>query len=95
MQQDVGALVRAERQRRHVQAEVADERLLGTERQPPHRRVQTVGADHEVEPASGGALEGDVDAAVVLREPRDGVVPDELGVVADGVEQHRGQVAAR
>ena len=53
----------AERHGRDVDAEVPHEVALGAERQPPHRGVQAVGADDEVEAARCGPLEGDVDAA--------------------------------
>jgi hypothetical protein len=73
---------------------------LGAERQPPHRRMQPVGPDDQVEPARGGTLERHVHAAVILREADDGVVKQELGHLAAGLKpcrlkQRRCQLAAR
>ncbi len=87
-----GVFGRPERQRADVDAEVVDEPFLGAERQAAGRRVQAVRADHQVETARGGALEGHVHAARVGRHLGDGVVEDELGVVPGGVVHDRGQV---
>ncbi|MFI6444535.1 hypothetical protein [Kitasatospora sp. NPDC050543] len=53
---------------RAVDAEVFDEALLGAEGQPAGVGVQPVGADHQVEPARGGPLEGDAHAVGALGE---------------------------
>jgi hypothetical protein len=74
---------------------VLDEGAFGAEREPSHRGVQAVGADHEVEAPRGAPIERDVDAAAVLAELGDRVVEDELGVVARGLVQDRYEVRAR
>lgn len=47
-----------------MRAEVADERFLGAERQPPHARVEPVGAHDQVGAARLAAVEADLDAVV-------------------------------
>jgi hypothetical protein len=80
---------------RHVEAHVLDEVGFRPERQPTHRRVQPVGAEHQVEPARLGAVEGDAHPVLVLIQGDDGVVEQELGVVPTRLVQDRGEVAAR
>jgi hypothetical protein len=54
--------------------------------------VQPVGADHQVKPARGRVLEGDVDSPGVLAQRGDRVAEEELGVVAGGITEDRRQV---
>ncbi len=56
--------------------------------------MQAVGADHQVEAAGRGVLEGDVHAVGVLVEGGDGVVEEVLDVGGGGPVQHGGQVVA-
>ena len=58
---------------------VPDEPLLRPEGQPPHVRVQAVGADDQAEAARGRLLEGDGHPVVVLLQPPDGVAEQDLG----------------
>ena len=78
-----------------VDSHVADEVGFRAERHPAHRRVQPVGADHQVEPAGLGAVEGDADPVLVLVQGDDRVVEQELGVVPTRLVQDRREVAAR
>nr|WP_238165304.1 hypothetical protein [Kribbella sp. VKM Ac-2527] len=55
-------------------------RLLGTEGECAHVRVQSVGADHQVEPARPTAFENHLYAVFVLLERRDRVVEEVLHV---------------
>src|SRR5262249_13322016 len=84
-----------ELQRREVETGVVYEHALRTEGETPHRRMETVGADNEIESPRGAALEGHVDAAGVRRKRGDAVVEDHLHAITAGAVEHRGQVAAR
>ena len=77
------------------QPEVADELLARPEDHRPQRRVQPVGADHQVEAPPVAAREGDVDPVRVLGELGDPVAEDVLDAVAGVVVQHLGQVSAQ
>jgi hypothetical protein len=57
--------------------------------------VQPVGPDDQVEPASGARGEDHVHARRILAQGRDGVAEHELGVLARGVVQHRGELGPR
>ena len=57
-----------QRQRGDVDPEVLDEFVLRPERQRPHTRVRTVGADDDVEPARGPRDELGRDPVRVLCE---------------------------
>jgi hypothetical protein len=70
------------------------ELLLGAEERLPGARVHAVGPDHHVEGALPAAPERDVHAVLVLVEDVDGVVEQELDVVADRRVQRGGQVPA-
>ena len=77
------------------QPEVTDELLARPEDHRPQRRVQPVGADHEVEAPPVAAREGDVDPVRVLGELGDPVAEDVLDTVAGVVVQHLGEVSAQ
>lgn len=78
---------------REAVPEVVVELLLRTEGERPGGRVQPVRADDQVERPLPPAVEGDVDAVVVVGQARDRVPEDELDVVADRVVQRAGEVA--
>ena len=77
------------------QPEVTDELLARPEDHRPQRRVQPIGADHELEAAPAAAREGDVDPVRVLGELGDPVAEDVLDAVAGVVVQHLGEVSAQ
>ncbi|MCO5971008.1 hypothetical protein NDW01_21640 [Actinoallomurus sp. WRP6H-15] len=79
---------------REAVAEVTVERLLRAEDQAPGVGVQAVGADDEVEGAPAPAAEGHVHSPLAIVEGGDGVVEEELGVVADRVVQDVGEIPA-
>ena len=64
------------------QPEVTDELLARPEDHRPQRRVQPVGADHQLEAPPVAAREGDVDPVRVLGELGDPVAEDVLDTVA-------------
>ena len=74
---------------------MTDELLARPEDHPPQRRVQPVGADHQVEAPPVAAREGDVDPVRVLGELGDPVAEDVLDAVAGVVVQHLGEVSAQ
>lgn len=84
-----------QRDGREVQPKVLDELLLGPESQAPHRRMQAVGADDEVELPGRTAVECHLDAGLGLSQCRDGVVVEILSVVARSGRKNGRQVAAR
>ena len=74
---------------------MTDELLARPEDHRPQRRVQPVGADHELEAPPVAAREGDVDPVRVLGELGDPVAEDVLDAVAGVVVQHLGEVSAQ
>jgi hypothetical protein len=52
--------------RRDIEPHVPHELRLGAECQPPHRRMQPVGTDDQVEPAGGGMFEFNIYAVDIL-----------------------------
>ena len=74
---------------------MADELLARPEDHRPQRRVQPVGADHQVEAPPVAAREGDVYPVRVLGELGDPVAEDVLDIVAGVVVQHLGEVSAQ
>ncbi len=56
--------------------------------------MQSIGPDDQVEPASLAAFEADVHPARVLLEAGDGVVVDEVGVVAGRRTEDAGEIGA-
>jgi hypothetical protein len=74
---------------------VTDEQLARPEDHRPQRRVQPVGADHQLEALPVAAGEGDVDPIHVLDELGDPVAEDVLDAVAGVVVQHLRQVSAQ
>ena len=67
-----------------VATDVPAELRLGTEDEVSHVGVQAVGADHEVEPASAGVLEGADDLVRFLDQRADRVAEDVLRALACG-----------
>jgi hypothetical protein len=57
--------------------------------------MKAVGADHQVEATGRAALEPDIDAAVALRQCRDGIVEDRFDTALDAAKQLHGKLAAR
>jgi hypothetical protein len=82
------------RHREH--AEIAAEEVLGhvPEDQPADPRMQAVGSHHQVEPARRAVGEGDLHAALGVRQPGYGVAEHVLDVVAGGAVEHVHQVAS-
>ena len=72
-----------------------DEVLLGPEREPPYRRVQAVGTDHDIEPAGLRLPERHLDAGIVLTQRGDRFLVEEVGVLACDGNQDGREVAAR
>ena len=75
-------------------AQIAEERFLLAEHQPPNVRVEPVRADHDVEQPGCGSFERHLGAARVLGDLRDRVVEEELHVVADRFVQGVHEVPA-
>ncbi|HEX8133878.1 MAG TPA: hypothetical protein VF880_10670 [Actinomycetes bacterium] len=70
------------------------EACLVAEGQPPHPRVQPVGADHQAEAAWRAVLEADLDAVAVRVQGADRVTEPVRDVVARGLVQDRGELPA-
>ncbi len=79
---------------RHVVVEEPQIAGLVPEGQTAGVRVQTVGADDQVEPAGRAALEGDLDPVRGLGERRDRVSEDVLDQVLGALVHDPGQLAA-
>jgi hypothetical protein len=72
---------------------VAELRLVA-EGEPPHDRVQPVGAHDQPEPAGRAVVEGDHDPVVVRIERADRIAEHVLDVVAGRLVDDRGEFAA-
>ena len=79
---------------RDLAAEVVLEALLRPEDQATHVRVQSVGADDQVEIARRALLEGEPDTVAVLVDGGDAVPEDRFDLVFDRGVDGGGQVAA-
>ena len=77
----------------HV-AELLLEAILWPKGQLADRRMQTVGADHQVEPPAAAALQLDLDAVVTVLQRDDVVAENRLAIVLDLVEHQSRQIAA-
>ena len=95
---DQHPVAQVEQIRQRVHREVAAERpaqsFLGAEDEPSDRRVQSVGTDHQIEPARCRVLERHVDPRAVVVQGRDRVAEQILDVRAGRVVQDPRQFAA-
>ena len=81
-------------ERRHHVAEALFKAFLWPKYQSSNRRMQTVGADDQIEPALAPAFELDLDGIAALFEADDFVAENDFRAVLDLLVQQLGQFAA-
>ena len=90
----VARTVTPDLERRDHVAELLLEPVLRSEGEPANVRMQTIGADHQVEPALAGMFEVNLHAVRLLLKADDLVVENDFRRAVDLLEQQPGQVAA-
>src|SRR5579871_1790685 len=82
-------------ERRHDEAEIPFELTVIAERDRPHLRMQTVGADHKVERPRRRVLERDIHGMGLHSQGDDGIAKDRFHPGGHGVIEQLGELAAR